>query len=158
MAITDIAILQTPTLFIFLVGTVIAALMTVVNKFFIDQDRMKEIQLTMKKHNKKLMKATKAQDTEALKSLDIDKPKIMQMQKEMMKMQMPVFISTLPLLVIFMLLRKLAESQAWGEFLIIPWAETIVIPIFGPSLGWLGWYILVSLVMTTFFRKITDIH
>jgi len=88
-------------LFIFLVAVVASAILTIITKLLVNQGRMQEIQKYVKEYNKKLMAATKAKDEAALKNLEGEKDKVMQMQGEMMKMQMPVFGAMIPFFVVF---------------------------------------------------------
>lgn len=143
-----------PLYFIALISAVASAILTILNKLLVDQDRMKEIQKYVKDYNKRYMKAVKEKNTEEQKQLDNEKSKMMQMQHEMMKMQMPVFASLLPFFAVFILLGKINDANAWGEFVNLPWGS--LVPLFGfanGKLGWLGWYILSSFAFTTGFRK-----
>lgn len=159
--------LSNPTYFIMGVAILISLILTLVNMFVINQKRMKEINSEVKAYNKKLMKATRKNNQEELDKLKKKKPQIMQLQQELMKMQMPMFLSMLPFFVVFLLLRRLAEAQAWGEFLLFPWCPSLAaasagtcfaLPLFGASLGWLGWYIVCSMPFTSFFRKLLGVQ
>lgn len=163
----SLAIMSYPTYLILGIAIVISLILTIVNLVLVDQERMKEINKKVKSYNKKLMKATKEQNDEELKKLKSRKPAITKMQQELMKMQMPMFLSMLPFFVVFLLLRRVAEAQAWGEFMLFPWCSTwaaanadkcFALPLFGNSLGWLGWYIICSLPFTSFFRKMLGVQ
>ncbi len=143
-----------PLFFIAAISAVASAILTILNKLLVDQDRMKEIQKYVKDYNARYMKAVKEKNTEEQKQLDTEKPKMMQMQHEMLKMQMPVFASLLPFFAVFILLGKIDGANAWGEFVNLPWGSFI--PFLGfenGKLGWLGWYILSSFSFTTAFRR-----
>lgn len=150
-------LVQYPMYFIMVVSIVLSMILTLVNKLLIDQERMKEIQKRVTAYNKKLMKATKAQDKEELDQLGKEKPQIMKMQSEMMKMQMPMFASMLPFFVVFFLLRRLADNMEWGQFMALP-TDPFTWPLFGAGLTWLGWYILCSLPFTSLFRKVLGVR
>lgn len=146
-------------LFIFLVGVMASAILTIINKLLVNQGRMKEIQKYVSDYNKKLMKATKEKDEVTIKALDGEKQKVMQMQGEMMKMQLPVFASLIPFFVVFYVLGNISTSNNWGEFIKLPWGSAV--PLFGMAngkLGWLGWYILTSIPMTSLFRKALGVN
>ncbi len=146
-------------LFIFLITVVITAIMTIVNKVLVNQERLKEIQKYVADHNKRNMKAIKEKNEEEMKKLSDEKPKIMQMQSEMMKMQMPMFAAMLPFFVVFIVLGKIAATQNWGEFMTLPWGNAI--PIWGLAngkLGWLGWYIFCSVPLTSVFKKVMGVN
>jgi len=149
-------ILNYPVFFIMLVAITLSLVLTLVNKKLVDQNRLKEIQTRVNSYNKKLMKASKGQDQETLNKLSSEKPAIMQLQSEMMKMQLPVFASMLPFFLVFMGLRRLAVSMAWGEFIVLPF--TVNFLSIGGSLSWLGWYIMCSFPFTSIFRKLLDVR
>jgi uncharacterized membrane protein (DUF106 family) len=151
-------LLDNPMWFIMIIAAVLAAIMAIVNKVLVDQDRVKEIQTEMKAHNKKLMKASREKNQEELEKLNRDKPRIAQMQQELMKMQMPMFASMLPFFVVFYVLRSVANAQDWGQFMALPWDDIFALPLFGRKLSWLGWYIFCSLPFTSFFRKILGVR
>ena len=117
---------------------------------------MKEIQKKVSGFNKEIMRATKAKDTAKVAELNKDKPQIMQMQQEMMKMQMPMFMSMVPFILVFMGLKRLAVSMDWGVIIQLPFN----LPILGinNSFTWLGWYILCSLPFTALFRKVLGVR
>ena len=151
---TSLLIPFDPLVFIFIISGVASAILAILNKMLVDQDRLKEIQKYVADHNKRQMKAHKEKNDAELKALEPGRAKVMQMQHEMMKMQMPVFASLLPFFAVFIVLGKIADANAWGEFITLPWGSAI--PLFGMKngvLGWLGWYILCSFPLTTAFRK-----
>lgn len=148
-------ILNYPMLFIMVIAMVLSAIMAIVNTVLIDQKRMKEIQIDVKKHNKELIKATKAQDQDTLKRLEKEKPRINQLQGEMMKMQMPMFAAMLPFFVVFIVLRNLTDSLQLGEFVELP--AIIRGGWWGNTWTWLGWYIICSLAFSTLFRRILGV-
>ena len=149
-----LALSVNPLFFIFLVAGVVSALLAIINKVLVDQNRLKEIQKFVSEYNKRYMKAAKEKNEAELKQLEGDKQKVMQMQHEMFKMQMPVFASLLPFFVVYIVLGKISVASGWGEFINLPWGSFI--PFLGfenGKLGWLGWYILSSFPLTTLFRK-----
>jgi len=148
-------VLAYPMLFILVIAAILSLILSLVSKILVDQDRMKEIQKEMKAHNKKLMAATKAQDKDALAKLDKDKPRIMSMQSEMMKMQMPMFGAMLPFFVVFWALRSVSDSMEWGEFVSLP--AILQGGWWGSEWTWLGWYILCSLSFSSLFRRILGV-
>lgn len=148
------AIPVSPLPFIFLVAVVVSAILAILNKVLVNQERMKEIQKHVGDYNKRYMKAVREKNEAELKQMEGEKQKVMQMQHEMFKMQMPVFASLMPFFVVFIVLGKIADANAWGEFIKLPWGSAL--PLFGfknGTLGWLGWYILSSFPMTTAFRR-----
>ncbi len=141
-------------LFIFIIAIIVSAILTIINKLLVNQERVKEIQKYVSEYNKKLMQATKEKNQEAVKALEGEKQKVMQMQSELMKMQLPVFAALIPFFAVFAVLGNIADSNQWGQFINLPWGS--VIPFLGLAdgkLGWLGWYILTSIPMTSVFRR-----
>ena len=92
----------------------------------------------------------------AQNTLNKDKAKVMQLQSEMFKMQLPIFASILPFFLVFALLRSLAASHQWGDFITLPFNVPIL--GIGASLTWLGWYIICSLPFTALFRKFLGVR
>ena len=156
---TSLLAKENAMLFIFIIGVVASAILTIVNKLLVNQARVKEIQGYVSDYNKKLMQATKEKNEETIKALDGEKQKVMQMQSEMMKMQLPVFAALIPFFIVFGVLGKVATSHQWGEFINLPWGSAI--PLFGLAngkLGWLGWYIFTSIPMTSVFRRALGVN
>lgn len=145
-----------PMYFIMVVSAVISLILALVTKVLIDQDRMKDIQKEVKVYNQKLMKATREKDQKVLDKLGKEKSKIMGLQNEMMKMQMPMFASMLPFFVVFYFLRQFATAQGWGEFIMLPFMINVL--NIGNSFTWLGWYILCSMPFTVLFRKFLGVR
>ncbi len=145
-------------LFIFIIGIIAAATLTILNKVLVNQERMKEIQKYVSDYNKKLMAATKSKDEAELKNLEGEKSKVMQMQSEMMKMQLPVFASIIPFFAVFAVLGSISDSNQWGQFINLPWGGAIsFLGLEDGKLGWLGWYIMTSIPMTTLFRRVLSL-
>jgi len=117
-----------PKLSIVLISLAVTFVMTLVTKYFTNQSRMKEI--------KEIQKACQIK----LKDAKGDMQKMSEIQKEMMACSMelmkhsfkPMFITLLPLLVLF-----------W-------WIRGIYTEVLS---GWIWWYILVSIISSIILRK-----
>lgn len=72
------------TIEIILLALAFSILSFYVNKKFGKRDRLKEIQREVNDYNKKLREATLKKDEEALKKLQQDEPRIMELTKEML--------------------------------------------------------------------------
>jgi uncharacterized membrane protein (DUF106 family) len=59
----------------------------------------------------------------------------------------PMFITIIPFILIFNVLRKI-----YADVIVIPFPFTL--PLIGDSLGWLGTYFIASIIFTTVFRKL----
>lgn len=110
---------------------------------------VKEIREKMKECRKKSKEAQKSGDSDAVNKnlkemLDLNQKYMMKSLKPMMA---SLFIAVLPLL----WLRATYEGMA---IVALPFS----LPFIGASLGWLGWYFVVSMVFTTLFRKLFGIQ
>lgn len=111
-------------------------------KVFGDQATMRELKKDLKKYQK-LMREHK-HDAEKVKELSAESMKLnMAYMRKSMK---PMMITFIPVIFIFQWLRATLSG-------------TIIIPLsFWPGhLGWLGTYILFSLMFTTVFRKLLKV-
>lgn len=123
---------QYPKLSIILLGVIVSLFITVVQKYFSDQERMKEL----KKEQKELQERMKEHQKNG------NHQKVMELQKEMFSQVgetfkhtlKPMLITFLPLIILFWFLRD----------------------IYNPILGgwWIAYYIGGSLVSSIIFRKI----
>ena len=116
-------------------------------KKFVDTHRMKSLQAEMKDHRKIMLESAKASGEKDKKALESE-TRMMEIQQELMKLQMPMFFTIVPILFVFMWMK---EAFIGIETLIIlPYS----LPIWGNTLGWLGWYILSAMPMSILIRKI----
>lgn len=152
----EFILFEYPMFFIMFIAAVLALIQTLVTKALVDQNRLREIQTQVSAFNKKLLKATREQNKEELEKLEKEKQKINELQVEMLKMQMPLFASMLPFFVVFFLLMNLAKTMKWGAFINLPF--NIPILGIGNSFTWLGWYIMCSIPITTFFKKLLNVR
>ncbi len=128
-----------PLPFLIILSAILSLMVTMVYKFLTDQVLMKELKADLKKYQEK-MKENKG-----------DLQKMSELQKESMAVNMrymkqtmkPMLVTMLPFLAIFAYLKSVYDG-------------TIVIPLsFWPGhLGWIGTYIIFSMVFTTGFRKL----
>ena len=135
-----------PTLDIFLVALVASLFVTLINKYFTDQVKIKALRKEMKDLQKELRKHVgkdhkKAQEIQS---------KIMQKNLENMKYAMNfkvMLITMFPMLILFYFI-KMYYSHL-GEF--------FTVPIFGWHFGWLGTYITFSIINSILLKKILDV-
>jgi len=132
-----------PITFMTLSVIVITLLITVVQKFTVDQNVMRELKADSKKMRKEL-KAVK------------DNPeKFQQHQKKMMELSMkqmkmsfkPMMYYMIPLIVFFTWMRNVMGAIVVLRPPIWPW-----------EMGYLGTYILLSIFFSTIFRKILKVN
>lgn len=133
---------------VIIVSLIITFLITLVYKYLTDQNAMGELRAKMKDFQKQ-MKENKA-----------DMAKVQELQKQAMSSQMQymkhswkvMLYTFLPLILIFSWMRATFNSGAD----IINWGFNM--PLFGTGLGWLGTYIISSIIFSTILRKVMKIH
>lgn len=117
-------------------------------KFLSDQNKMK----VLKEETKSLSEEMKKFKNEPQKYLELQK-KVMQSNLEYMRHSMwPTMFTLLPLLVIFNWLRNTFPS---GEKLI---NFPFTLPLIGSGLGWLGTYIICSIIFNIILRKLLKLN
>ncbi|MFC1454632.1 EMC3/TMCO1 family protein [Candidatus Undinarchaeota archaeon] len=130
---------------ILILSIIINIISAVMTKAFVDMKRMKEIQEELKKNRTKMIAASKeGKDT---KDSTEDQARLMEMQQEMMKLQFPMFFTMIPILLVFMWMREVFPQNT--HIITLPYS----LPIWGNVLGWIGWYILCSIPISTAIRK-----
>lgn len=128
--------------FITVVATLVA---TLIQKKFTDVDLMKSLKAETKKISRE-MKEVK-QDTKKLNEL---MSKSFEIQKKMMGQTMkPMMFSSIIILGVFFLLSAFFSEVT----LTLPFS----LPFIGNTLGWVGIYIIVSIISSLIFRKIFDL-
>tara|TARA_Y100000310_G_scaffold221576_1_gene223148 strand:+ start:4508 stop:4909 length:402 start_codon:yes stop_codon:yes gene_type:complete len=126
--------ISNPKISVVAISFLVTLAMTLVTKYFTDQTRMRELKVEQKNHQANL-KEHKG---------DLDKQK--KIQKDMMDSSMelmkhafkPMFITFLPLILIFWWIR--------GIFL-----ETAIASV------WLWWYIITAIASSIILRKVLDV-
>ncbi|MBD3389293.1 MAG: DUF106 domain-containing protein [Candidatus Altiarchaeales archaeon] len=123
-----------------LISFAIASLRTLVRFKFTDIPKLTENKEKIKAHQERMKDAQKKKDYEAVQR---HQREMMSASMEQMKHSMkPMIYSMLPYLVIFGWLKT-------------HFAQTgIVATIFGFSLGWLGWYILCSMITSMAVQRV----
>jgi uncharacterized membrane protein (DUF106 family) len=132
-----------PLHFIFGASAILSMIITLVYRFGTDQPVMRELKKELKKHQGHMREYRK----DPAKVAEISK-KSMEVNMQYMKHTMkPMMITMLPFLLIFTWLR--------GQF-----SELIFfnLPFWPHTLGWVGTYIIFSMVFTTVFRKLLNVH
>lgn len=162
---------------VFLISTIIAFLITLANKLLVNQDRLQFLQGEMKEYQQEMMQAQKSGDPKALKKIQSRQEEFMEIQKEMMFNSFkPMIVTMVPILLIFywmtgspLLSGPIYDGQVmyvqlpiFGYYVfLVPffqWLAAFFYPVGAvtpfATIGWLGWYILVSFAMSTVFRKL----
>lgn len=120
------------------ISILLSLITTLVYKYATNQSVMKELKADLKKYQEQ-MKDHRDNPTEVL---EIQK-KAMEVNSKYMKQSFkPMFITLIPFLIIFYLLKMVYDTM-------------IIIPLsfWQGHLGWVGSYIIFSMVFTSLFRK-----
>ncbi len=136
-----------PTMDIFLVTLLVALFTTLVNKKFSDQVKIKALRAEMKELQKKMREHIKGKNPQKAQAIQQE---IMKKNMENIKHAMNpkiLLITMIPLLVVFSFI-----SQVFGEF-----GEFFTFPIFGWTFGWLGTYIIFSIINSIILKKVLDV-
>jgi uncharacterized membrane protein (DUF106 family) len=127
-----------------LLSIVLSLFVTLIYKFMTDQVLMKELKKDLKKHQKHMKEHRK----DATKMSELSKKSMETNMKYMRQTMKPMLITMLPFLLIFQWLRGTFDST-----IIFP----LGLPFWPGDLGWIGSYIIFSMIFTTAFRKILDV-
>jgi len=121
---------------------VLSLIVTLIYKFFTDQILMKELKGELKSHQKQM----KNHRGDTAKISELSKKSMETNMKYMRQTFKPMLITIVPFLLIFQYLRGAFDS-------------TIILnlPFWPHTLGWIGTYIIFSMIFTTAFRKILDV-
>jgi uncharacterized membrane protein (DUF106 family) len=125
-----------------LLSIVLSLLVTLVYKFMTDQVLMKELKKELKKHQKHM----KEHRGNSAKISEISKKSMETNMKYMQQSMKPMLITIIPFLAIFTWLRN-----TLGDTILIP------LSFWSGHLGWIGTYIIFSMIFTATFRKILDV-
>lgn len=139
-----------PLISIMLFSLVITVISTLSQKYFTNQIKMKEVRTRSKE----------IQDKMKLHRNDIKKvnelnEELMKLSTESMKESFKLmFITLIPFLIIFKLLRDLYMNAEVGD--IIYWGANV--PMFGQGAGWLLSYIIFSIIFSMILRKFLKVY
>ncbi|MBU7045838.1 MAG: DUF106 domain-containing protein [Theionarchaea archaeon] len=136
---------------VFVVAIIVGIISVSAQYFLVDQEKLRTIRSETSEFQKKMIQAQKSGSKKELRKLEAQKKRSQQQQSEMMGMTMrPMFLTFIPIIIFFGWVRA---QPAAGELVIdLPFT----LPIFGDTLGWLGWYILCSFFFTQVLRKILN--
>ncbi|NJE61660.1 EMC3/TMCO1 family protein [Thermococcus sp. 21S7] len=144
-------------------GVILGAFFTLVNYFMVDQEKVKRLQRKSKEFQRKYKEAQAAKDEKKLKKLQQEQMELMKLQSEVMKDTMlKVSLITLPIAGIFFawLRRWYVEVgivKAPFNFFVFDffhrWQHSALPP---SELGYVGWYVLTSMVTGYVLRKLLD--
>jgi len=133
--------------FILVFSIGISFLIVLIYRLMTDMDELKEIKQKLNEYKKKLSEVQKKNDMKEYNSLFNE---MMKINSKQFKMNIkPMFIS----LIIALLSLSYLKSQYDNVLVNLP----VSLPLFGNDMGWLWWYILISIPATMFFRKMLSL-
>ena len=132
-----------PITFMTLAVIVITLLITIVQKYTVDQNVMREL----KEDSKKMRKELKSIKHDPVK-MQLHQKKMMDLSMKQMKMSFkPMMYYMIPLIVFFTWMRNVMGNMVVLRPPIWPW-----------EMGYLGTYILLSIFFSIIFRKILKVN
>jgi len=106
---------------------------------FINQKKLKDDQKSLKEKQQRMNVLMKNTDEKSKKELEDIQKEYLDITKEMMQSNMKYMLYSFPVFII-----ALYFIKEWYNGIIIP--LPFELPLFGPDVGWLGWYILMALI------------
>lgn len=133
---------------IIMMSFILTFIITIMYKLLTDQILLKELKTQVKNHQKEM------------KNHKDDHQKMMEIQKQAMSLNMkymkhsmkPMLFTFIPIILIFGWLRN---HPVIGDADILSWGFNI--PLFGTGLGWLGTYIIFSIIFSMIIRKVLKV-
>lgn len=130
-----------PFWFILLISIALSLIVAFIYKYATDQALMKELKADLKKYQEQM----KAAKDEPQKMMEIQKKAMAVNMKYMGQSMKPMLITIIPFIIIFTIL-----SRIYSGVPVIPLPFNF---LGKPYLGWIGTYIIFSMIFTTLFRK-----
>ncbi|WP_297069600.1 DUF106 domain-containing protein [Thermococcus sp.] len=144
-------------------GAILGAFFTLLNYLLVDQNKVKMLQKKSKEFQKKYREAQKAKDEKKLRKMQQEQMELMKLQSEVMKDTMlKVSLLTLPIFWVFFgwLRRWYVETgvvKAPFNFFLFGWFHSLYHSALPSSeLGYVGWYIMTSMIVGYILRKLLD--
>ena len=133
-----------PWAFIIFASAVLSLVVTIIYRFATDQAEMKELKKQLKEFQDKF------------KQHKDDPNKMLEVQKEMSTVNMkyfkqsmkPTLITIVPFIIIFHFLGKI-----YTTITVVPLPFHVPLSTLETGLGWVGTYVIFSMIFTTLFRK-----
>ncbi len=137
---------RNPLISIIFISAVLSLAVTLIYKYLTNQALMKELKDEIKKMQQKM----KAHPEKAMELQKQSMSMNMKLMKESFK---PMLITIIPFFAIFWWLRTVFEGMV-----IIPLSFHIPLSAVETGVGWIGVYILSSLIFSTIFRKFLKVN
>ncbi|WP_305064054.1 DUF106 domain-containing protein [Methanococcoides sp.] len=144
---------------LFIMAAITALYASLIQKYTIDWDLMRNTQERMKSFQKEFREAQLSQNTYMVKKLEEQRADMMGDQMEMSKQQFkPMAYISIISLPLFMWAYHYISGHP-GAFLVFPfWGEQILVEtVIGPIQYWIFWYFITSLAISQVVRKALNI-
>ncbi|WP_340820557.1 DUF106 domain-containing protein [Methanolobus sp. WCC4] len=144
---------------LFIMASITALYASLIQKYTIDWELMRNTQERMKGFQKEYREAQLSNNTALMKKMDEERKAMMDDQMEMSKQQFkPMAYISIISLPLFMWAYFYIKSHE-GASLVFPfWGEHILTdPLIGPFQYWLFWYFIASLAVSQLIRKALDV-
>lgn len=139
---------QQPLLSILLISVCLSLVVTLAYKYLTDQTLMRELKKELKNNQKRLKEAK----GEPAKMMAIQKETMHTNMKYMTQSLKPMIFTIVPFLIIFAWLRSVFEGMT-----VIPLPFHVPLSSLETGMGWIGTYIIFSMIFTTVIRKLLKI-
>jgi len=146
-------------LILFIMAAITALYASLIQKYTIDWDLMRNTQESMRVFQKEYREAQIANNTALMKKLEEQRTKMMADQMEMSKQQFkPMAYISIISLPLFMWAYHFISGHA-GAALNFPfWGHQVLTDqAFGPIQYWIFWYFIISLAVSQLIRKALDV-
>jgi len=130
--------------FLLVISIVLSIIVTLIYKYATDQAVMKELKGQLKKYQQQM----KESKDDMQKLNEIQKKSMAVNMKYMKQSFKPMIITMIPFIIIFWWLRSI-----YTDVVVIPLSFHVPLSALATGLGWIGTYIIFSMIFTTLFRK-----
>jgi uncharacterized membrane protein (DUF106 family) len=139
-----------PAFGVFVVSVVMTLIVTIVYKYVTNQTKLKE----MKEEMKAIRKEMKEAKDDQKRLMELQKKSFQSSMEQMRHSFKPMLITFVPIIIVFGWLRNTFTAEA------VLWELPFNIPKIGDNsgFGWLGIYIITSLILSMVFRKIMKVY
>lgn len=144
---------------LFIMASITALYASLIQKYTIDWDLMRNTQEKMKVFQKEFREAQLSNNTALMKKMEEERSMMMQDQMEMSKQQFkPMAYISIISLPLFMWAYYYISSHDAASFVFPFWGQQILTDtIVGPFQYWIFWYFIASLAVSQLIRKALDV-
>jgi len=142
-----VPITTNPVIDILVISLLVSLFITIVNKYMGDQKKIKALKDEMKILRKKQKEVMKEKNPKKMQEIQQE---VMKKSMEQMKHTMNFKIMLVTMLPLFVALAAIRAAYT-------PFGKILNLGIFGWELGWLGTYILFSIISSLIMKKILNV-